>query len=379
MKIRPLNALLLHVVVLLAGVAFAFPLAWMVLTALKPLEQTMTLPPVWLPHRLYLPDTDPPVEARQVGRFERPMVRIERDDTGETEWVPREYVSGDELRVISSTGEETARFVHVLEEIDASPEAPWYRLRAIHPDGSLGEERLLPANQVTRRISLRWDNFILALRAMRMFPRYLANTVVLCLLTVCGTVISCALVAYGFSRIDWPGRDRLFILALATMMIPFPVVMVPLYGLFRWLGWIGSLKPLWVGAWFAPPFYVFLLRQFFLTIPAALADAARIDGCNEFAIFRRVLLPLVKPALLVVALFQFMATWNDFLGPLIFLTDQRDFTLALGLQYFQSQHGGTEWHYLMAASTVVILPVIVLFFFTQRTFIEGISMTGLKE
>jgi multiple sugar transport system permease protein len=163
------------------------------------------------------------------------------------------------------------------------------------------------------------------------------------------------------------------------MMIPFPVVMVPIYGVFKGLGWIGTFKPLWVPAFFAGAFNVFLLRQFFMTLPRDISEAARIDGCSEFQIFLRIILPLCKPALLVVALFQFMFTWNDFLGPLIFLAEQKDFTLALGLQSFQSQQGGTAWHQLMAASTLVLLPVLVLFFFTQKSFIEGISATGMKH
>jgi multiple sugar transport system permease protein len=238
--------------------------------------------------------------------------------------------------------------------------------------------RVVPRSALVKKTAPRWGNFGKAIRAMKFFPQYLRNTVVLCLLTVVGTVASSSLAAYGFSRISWRGRDRTFIIVLATMMIPFPVVMVPLYSLFRWLGWIGTLKPLWVGSFFAGAFNVFLLRQFFLTIPKDLSDAARIDGCSEWRIFWQIILPLSRPVLLVVALFQFMYTWNDYLGPLIYLTDQNDFTLALGLQFYQSQQGGTEWHYLMAASTLIILPVLILFFFTQKTFIEGISMTGIK-
>ncbi|NQT53426.1 carbohydrate ABC transporter permease [bacterium] len=193
-----------------------------------------------------------------------------------------------------------------------------------------------------------------------------------------GVVFSSALVAYGFARIRWKGRDTCFLLTLATMMVPFAVTMVPLYGVFRALGWIGTLKPLWVPAWFGGAFNIFLLRQFFLTIPQDLTDAARIDGCTEFGIFWRIMLPLSKPALAVVALFHFMWAWKDFMGPLIFLTEQNTFTLSLGLQFYQSQHGGSEWHYLMAAATMMIVPVIVLFFFTQKTFIQGISTTGMK-
>ncbi len=211
------------------------------------------------------------------------------------------------------------------------------------------------------------------------FLRYTMNTLIVCLLAITGTMISCSLVAYGFSRIQWKGRDTLFIITLATMMIPFPVIMVPLYAVFRELGWIGTLKPLWVPSFFASAFNIFLLRQFFLGIPNDLSDAARIDGCNEFTIFWRVILPLCRPVLAVVALFTFIYHWNDFLGPLIYLTKQETFTLSLGLQFFQSQHGGTQWHMLMAASALVIAPVIILFFFTQKTFIKGIALTGIKN
>jgi multiple sugar transport system permease protein len=154
--------------------------------------------------------------------------------------------------------------------------------------------------------------------------------------------------------------------------------MVPLYGVFRWLGWIGTLKPLWVPSFFASAFNIFLMRQFFRTLPEELSEAARIDGCSEWGIFWRIILPLSKPVLMVVALFQFLALWNDFMGPLLYLTRKHTFTLAVALQNYQSQHGGVQWHYLMAASAIVILPIIVLFFFTQKSFIKGIATTGLK-
>ena len=227
--------------------------------------------------------------------------------------------------------------------------------------------------------AIQWHNYRDAINAMGYFWRYAGNSLFLCVMTVSGTVMSSALAAYGFSRVEWRGRDKVFAVLLATMMIPFPVIMVPIYSIFKSLGWIGTFKPLWVPSFFAGAFNVFLLRQFFLGLPKDISEAARIDGCNEFQIFFRIILPLCKPALLVVALFQFMATWNDFLGPLIFLTEQKDFTLALGLQSFQSQNGGTAWHHLMAASTLVVLPVLVLFFFAQRTFIEGIASTGGKN
>jgi multiple sugar transport system permease protein len=216
------------------------------------------------------------------------------------------------------------------------------------------------------------------------FPLLTRNTLIVAVLSVTGTVLSSAIVAYGFARIRFKGNSTLFGLMLATMMIPFPVIMVPLFGVFRWLGdhtpipFLGTLTPLWLPAWFGSAFNIFLLRQFFQTIPSDLSDAAQIDGCSEWGIFRRIILPLSRPALTVVALFTFLGAWNDFLGPLVYIQDPSQYTLALGLQTFQSQHGGTEWNLLMAASLLVIMPVIVLFFLAQKTFIQGIATTGLK-
>jgi multiple sugar transport system permease protein len=225
-----------------------------------------------------------------------------------------------------------------------------------------------------------------------LISRFTRNTLIITLLTVAGTTLSSAVVAYGFARIPFRGRGVLFVIVLATIMIPFPVTMVSLFRIFRWfdvqtasvfgpdnpLQMLGTFKPLWLPAWFGNAFSIFLLRQFFLTLPNELSEAARIDGCSEFGIFWRVVLPLARPALAVVALFAFMGTWNDFLGPLVYLQVPEQYTLALGLQAFQSQQGGTEWHLLMAASVLVCLPVLVLFFLTQRTFIQGIATTGGK-
>ena len=229
------------------------------------------------------------------------------------------------------------------------------------------------------------ENYLDVLQNTRLhFLLWARNTLVIAVLVVAGTTLSSALVAYGFAKLRFPGRRVLFGVMLATMMIPFPVTMVSLFGLFRWLGshtgdpWLGTFKPLWVPAWFGSAFSIFLLRQFFLTIPRELSDAARIDGCGELGIFFRIVVPLSRPALTVVALFAFLGTWNDFLGPLVFLHRPEQFTLALGLQSFHSQLGGTPWHQLMAASILVILPVLLLFFVAQRAFIEGVSTTGIK-
>ncbi len=211
------------------------------------------------------------------------------------------------------------------------------------------------------------------------FPLYLRNTLIVAFLSVGGMVLSSAVVAYGFARINWHGRGTLFTLLLATMMIPFPVLMAPLFVLFSKLHWIGTLRPLWVPAWFGGAFNIFLLRQFFRGIPVELDEAARLDGCSHWGIFWRVILPLSKPALAVVALFHFIYVWNDFLAPLIFLQHREQFTLALGLQLYQSKAGNTPWNLLMAASTMVMAPVLLLFLVTQRSFVKGISSEGLKE
>jgi multiple sugar transport system permease protein len=216
------------------------------------------------------------------------------------------------------------------------------------------------------------------------FPQLTRNTLMVAVLSVVGTTLSSALVAYGFAKIRFKGNTTLFGVMLATMMIPFPVIMVPLFAVFRWLGdhsgvpLLGTLTPLWLPAWFGSAFNIFLLRQFFMTLPMELSEAAQIDGCSELGIFWRIIVPLARPALAVVALFTFMGAWNDFLGPLVYIQDPSQYTLALGLQTFQSQHGGTEWNLLMAASVLVIMPVIILFFLAQKTFIQGIATTGMK-
>ncbi len=210
------------------------------------------------------------------------------------------------------------------------------------------------------------------------FDRYVMNTLFVAGISVVGTVSSCALVAYSLARIDWPGRNVLFAILLATLMIPFPVTMVPLFVMFSKMGWVNTFLPLTVPTFFGNAFFIFLLRQFFMTIPRELSDAARVDGANELRIFAGVILPLSRPALATVALFQFIGSWSDFLGPLIYLGGASEkFTVSLGLSIFQGEYS-TEFGALMAASTVMVLPIVFLFFLTQRTFIQGITLTGIK-
>jgi multiple sugar transport system permease protein len=230
--------------------------------------------------------------------------------------------------------------------------------------------------------SLVWQNYPESLQFID-FWRYFFNTVVISSLNVLGTLVSCPIVAYGFSRMRWRLREPLFYLCLSTIMLPFLAVMVPTYVLFRSLNWIGNLNVLWgwapliVPAFGGSPLYIFLLRQFYLNLPSELSEAAMIDGATEFQIFSRIIMPLSKPAITTVCIFTFVGTWTDFLGPRIFITQKTQYTLSLGLLDYFSLHQ-TEWTYLMAACVVFVLPVMILFFFAQRLFVEGISLSGIK-
>jgi multiple sugar transport system permease protein len=223
---------------------------------------------------------------------------------------------------------------------------------------------------------IRWQNYP---ESLTYFPflLQLSNTLTITLSSVALTLLSSTLVAFSFSRLRWPGRNLLFFLMLSTMMLPYQVTMVPLFILFRQLGWVNTLLPLIVPHAFGSPFFIFMLRQFFLGLPRDLDDAAIIDGCSEWGVYRHIILPLAKPALATVALFQFLGSWNDFIGPLIYLSDPSKYTLSLGIQVFVSTVG-VQWGWMMAVTTVLTLPVILLFFLTQRTFIQGIAFSGLK-
>lgn len=222
----------------------------------------------------------------------------------------------------------------------------------------------------------RWQNYREALTILP-FSLYIRNTTIITLLTIVGHLLSCTVIAYAFARLRAPGRDFLFVVMLATMMLPYPVTMVPLYVLFNRLGWINTFLPLVAPAYLGIPFYIFLMRQFFLTIPRDFEDAARIDGANTLQIIARIMLPMAMPALATVTIFTFQAAWNDFLAPLIYLQRPELYTVTLGLQFFRSTYT-TNWAYLMAASLVTTLPVIAVFFAAQRYFIEGITLTGVK-
>lgn len=220
----------------------------------------------------------------------------------------------------------------------------------------------------------RWANYADAVHQVP-FRLYFRNTAILCVLNVVFAVFSSAVVAYGFARLKLVGKGVLFALMLATMAIPPQVTMVPRFALFRWLGWYGTILPLTIPSLFGAALYIFLLTQFFRSLPEELAEAARIDGAGEWRIFLRVMLPLAKPALATCALFQFVGTWNDFLGPLIYLNDPKLYTVAYGLEQFKAKNG-SQWALLMAGSTLFIIPVVIVFFSAQKSFVQGIATTG---
>ena len=386
MKTSPSIRFVLYACLGFAALVFAAPLLRMVCTAFLPEEQVRQMPPHWLPRARYAVlagqrvevVTGPPVA--EAGFW---VVDASAAPASPPHFVPAStYRDRPETRVIKPV------------------EAGWVPVTARHLAPGNSRADILPPAAIETRLQPRWENFALALASMSGrsidtaespvagaalpveqqagFAHFLFNTLVICVLSVVGAVISNSIIAYGFACLRWRGRDAFFALTLATMMIPFPVLMVPLFAVFKSLGLIGTLAPLWLPTFFGNAFFIFLMRQFFRTIPSDIAEAARIDGCSEWAIFWRIILPLSRPVLAVTALFQFLSAWNDFIGPLLFLTRRPLFTLSLALQQYQTQHGGMAWHLLMAATLVTVLPLALLFVLTQRTFVQGIATTGVK-
>lgn len=251
----------------------------------------------------------------------------------------------------------------------------WMVSTSVKPDEQIF---LIPPKWIPNPI--KWENYSIALNY---FPFWLnlRNTCIITFIPLFGMLLSSSLVAYAFACLRWRGRSLLFVICLATLMIPRQVTLIPLYVIFSKIGWVGTFLPLIVPAFMGGgAFNIFLLRQFLLTIPSELSDAARIDGASKLSIYFKIMLPLLKPALAVVGLFFFVFRWNDFIGPLIYLIQwEEKYPLSLGLIRFTTSFGQTEFSYLMAASTVVLLPIIIVFLFTQRYFIEGISLTGIKQ
>ena len=343
---KNLQSALGYLVLTLLAIVFVAPFFWMISTSLKVDSQIFKPDVKWIP--------DVPTTKISV---------TDENGIAKESWVPlkRFKLNGDDAKVA------------VVEEQEGEKS----KIR-FEEGAAKGKELVVANRQLTpiTRLAPQWHNYPDALSSFP-FVRYTWNTLVLCTLTMIGTVISSMLPAYGFSRLKWKWRDKIFFILIITIMLPPQVTMIPVFLIFRALGWTGTMLPLIVPAFFGSAFFIFLMRQFFLTIPLELNDAARIDGCGEMGILFRILAPISKPAIATVGLMSFTAAWMDFSGPLIYLHDERTYTLAVGLQAFLGRHSG-EWSMLMAASTVMTIPMLILFFFAQKSYIQGIAVTGLK-
>jgi len=316
------------------GTGFVLPFFWLVTTSFKPAARIQKWPPDVIP-----------------------MQNVKAKVGGKTREI---YVTPDgaEVAMIKRIKGGFAQVIRV-ENAAGKPE---------RVNGDTLEPKARPG--------LEWKNYTKGLVFIPFFQQ-LKNTLIIAILSVIGTILSCSLVAYGLAKIEWKGKNTLFLILLSTMMLPGQVTMIPVFAIMVKLGWVDTFMPLVVPAFLGSPFFIFLLRQFFLGIPKELSEAAKLDGCNEWDIYRRVIMPLSKPALATVGLFSFMGAWNDFMGPLIYLVDESKYTVSLGLAMFTGQYGN-EYGMLMAVSTVVTIPIIIIFFFTQRTFIQGMTMSGIK-
>ncbi len=398
-KSRGLAAKIASVGALLVGsIVFGFPFVWLLLTSFKEeRDLSMTDGIMWLPMvQLEHPFTDPErplavtkyqgrsvqadvLEVQPNGRVlmevDRPYgLRGRRFEVNQSDFkpVPRQGP------IVSTQYKGQKVEAYVFKELDSGDRL----VEVLRPETLKGErfEVVAGTEEPVRVTGLRWQNYLEAIEWMPFEAnyglKYLQNTMILVVLSTIGTLLSCSFVAYGFSRLSFPGRQQLFLVMLATMMLPGAVTMLPSFLIFRSLGWIDTLKPLWVPAFFAGAFNVFLINQFFQTIPMELEDAAKIDGCTYFRTFWQVMLPQIKPVLAAIAIWTFMGTWNNFMGPLIYISSPENMPLAYALQLFNSEKGGS-FGLMMAFATMATVPVILLFFVAQKWFIEGVQLSGL--
>ncbi|RYG24442.1 carbohydrate ABC transporter permease [bacterium] len=383
-----------HAALLAGCVVFGLPFAWLLITSFKE-DRDMASPNgiVWVPKVQrtvpYLDPEQPLLEGSYQGNWVQATLVGRTSEGGYVVEVQRP----SSLRGVSFEGPASVFKVvprdapvvagkgftgFVAREMDDGRRL----VRFMTPTTLKGQERtFLPSElEPVRDVGLRTQNYTEALEAMPPETNrglvYLKNTLILAVLCVVGTLLSSSLVAYGFARLRFPGRDLLFKALLATMMLPGAVTLMPRFLLFRSFHWIDTLYPLWVPAFFASAFNVFLLRQFFAQVPAELEDAGKIDGAGVLRSFWSVMLPQIKPALAVVAIWTFMGAWNDFMGPLLYVNTPENMPLSYALQLFQSERGG-EPGLMLAFATLTILPVLALFFFAQRYFVEGVTLSGL--
>ncbi|MCU0316136.1 MAG: carbohydrate ABC transporter permease [Fimbriimonadaceae bacterium] len=396
---RGLSKNLVTTAALLTGcVLFGIPFLWLVLTSFKE-ERDMAAKEgiVWVPQvQLTHPWNDPKrplVKTKYEGLWVRATKMQSLGEGKVLLEIDRPYLLRGRTFEAQESGLEpvpryqqiwSANYQGQVVQAFAQIELPngKRRLEILEPASLKGQiieevpENLTPV----RKVGLRWENYTEVAEWMPIETnfglRYLQNTLVIVIMSIIGTVLSCAIVAYGFSRLRFPGRDFIFTVMLATMMLPGAVTLMPRFLIFKELGWLDTLLPLWVPTFFAGAFNVFLLKQFFSTIPMELEEAARIDGAGYFKTFWTVMLPLVKPALAAISIWTFMGAWNDFMGPLLFIFSPENVPLSYALQLFSGDRGG-DAGLMMAFSTMAVMPVIIVFFLAQRYFIEGVQLSGL--
>lgn len=358
--LRAVRAAAVHAILAALSLTMLVPLGWMISTSLKETGAILSRDIEWLPWQDWL----------TVDSSKRPVLTLNAR--------VRNIETHEQIEVgIRSLNAFTKRTLVSLPDSRFEGEVEALRVRLISNVESTEAAFWTPFESVRRTITPRWSNYVEALHAMQ-FGKLLANTFAVAYLGTLGNLLSCSIVAYGFARFRFPGRDSLFLVMLSTMMLPPVVTMIPVYLLFRGLHWIDTLLPLFAPAWLASnTFAVFLFRQYFMTLPFDFDDAARIDGCGPLSIYWRVLLPQTKPVLATVGMLCFTSYWLDFMTPLIYLNSDTKATLSLGLYIFKGAHT-TDWHYLMAATLAVSAPCMALFFFGQRYFVEGVVLSGVK-
>ncbi len=385
---------------LVAGsLIFSIPFAWLVLTSLKEERDMSNVDGmVWLPRVERQHAWDDPDRPFRLARYRGREVRAtviglgREPDTLQLQ-VERPFIlSGRVFEAPRSEAKPILRSVPVVEGVWEGRPVVGFVAKELD-GGGRRVEILEPGDLKGRRVDFaaeevepvmdsgaRWANYTEVFEWLPEEVNYgltfLWNTLVIVVLSVVGTLASCSIVAYAFSRLRFPGRDALFKLMLATMMLPGAVTLLPTFLIFRQLGMVDTLQPIWLPTFFAGAFNVFLLRQFFRTIPMELEDAAKIDGCSYLRSFWQVMLPQVKPALAAIAIWTFMGSWNNFMGPLIYISSPENVPVAYALQLFQGERGGS-FGIMMAASAMATIPVVLLFFFAQKYFIEGVQLSGL--
>ncbi len=389
-------SLLAYLLLIAGSVLMLAPVAWTVSTSLKEEGLTQTLPPTWIPAtilRIFHEGRDFQVMSdRRTGEY---YLLLDKDGGGYTlrkieseldiSWwrLLRESRDLPLKEINARTGEGKSFLVAQEYDVKSMDEFEMVTKQRILTgmtldDFRLGEKITLKADRLEFRkvVWFRWRNYLEAWNTIP-FGRMYANSILVSLGVTFGVLLTSSLAAYSFARIPFPGREKLFLLYLGTMMVPFPVTLIPTFVIIREIGWLDSLAALIVPGIFSA-YGVFFLRQFFRTIPRELEEAAVMDGCSRFGIYWRIMLPLSKPALATLGTFTFIGVYNDFLGPLIYLKSESNMTLPVGLSYFQTQYG-SQWALLMSASMIILAPMIMVYLFNQKFFVKGIVMTGLKE